>query len=231
MSGIFYGIGLGPGDPELMTLKAVRIVKEVDYIVLPGTDRDSSRAYKIVTGAIKDLNEKKLIFMPFPMKMDAELLDEFHHNTANSIEKLLDSNMSVGFLTIGDPSIYSTLMYIKEIVEEHGYKCEMISGVPSFCAAASRLGISLAQGNTPISIIPGSYNEENISEIPGTRVFMKSGKKLNELKEILENENRPSQIHYVSNCGMENEKIGHGIEALSDEPGYLTVVISVNSEK
>lgn len=230
MSGTLYGIGVGPGDPELMTLKAVRLITEADCIVLPGENKDKCRAYGIASKVVTEIDNKELLFIPFPMKMDKERLETFHKSTAMKIEEKLDEGKMVCFLTIGDPSIYSTMMYVKEIIDADGYKCELVSGVTSFCAAASRLGISLGQGDTPINIIPGSYLSEDTLNMPGTRVFMKSGKKINELIEELVNEKgkRDSDIFYVSNCGMSDEKVGSGIESLSGENGYLTVVIAVD---
>lgn len=227
MSGIFYGIGVGPGDPELMTLKAVRLIKESDCIVLPGRDRENCRAYAIAAGAVEGLDEKELFFFPFPMKMDKEELEMFHRDIADKIEQMLDLDKKVSFLTIGDPSIYSTLVYIKEILDADGYNCELVSGVTSFCASAARLGISLGQGDTPISIIPGGFATKDTVGIPGTRVYMKSGKRIGELREAIsaEKKERELDVSFVSNCGMENEVAGHGLDELSDEKGYLTVVI------
>lgn len=103
----------------------------------------------------------------------------------------------------------------------------MISGVPSFCAAAARLGISLGEHTDEIHIIPAAYEIADTPAYTGTRVYMKSGKKLKELILLLEKHNQKKnyEIYGISNCGMENEEIYYGLEELKKASGYLTIVI------
>lgn len=223
MSAIFYGVGVGPGDPELITVKAIRVIKECDYVILPAKDKESCHAYRIAVEAVPELDEKQLIFLPFPMTMKKDELNAFHNDIAKKVEMLLDEEKNVCFLTIGDPTIYSTFTYVNAIVKSHGYKSMMINGITSFCACAARLGISLGEGADSIHIIPGSAKTDD-SDMSGTRVYMKSGKQLASLKErLLNNDNL--EISYVSNCGMENEKLGYSLDEIDEKQGYLTVLI------
>ena len=103
----------------------------------------------------------------------------------------------------------------------------VVNGVPSFCAAAGALGISLADNKEEIHVIPGSYEIGKTAEFSGTRIYMKSGKKLGELKQMLQKQQKDSrlEVYSVENCGMMNEKITIEVEKLDDTSGYLTIVI------
>lgn len=225
-----YGIGVGPGDGALITRQAERIIRAVDVLILPAKDKDSCRAYNITAQVIPEIADKECMFIPFPMSMKEPELSTFHRDVATQIERLLDENKSVGFLTIGDVSIYSTFAYIDELVKNDGYNTHSISGISSFSAAASRLGIPLTLGSEELHIIPGSGDVDEALSLSGTLVFMKSGKRLAELKEklIILEKDKKSKVYAVSNCGMENETTSIGAENISDESGYLTVVIVKN---
>lgn len=223
----FYGIGVGPGEPELITKKAERLIKKVDVLILPAKDKESCRAYTIAEKMIPFIQQKECVFMPFPMSMAEPELTEFHRLVADRVEEFLQAGKSVGFLSIGDVTIYSTFAYVEKIVRADGYDTEVINGITSFQAAAARVGIPLTLGDDELHIIPGSADVKEALCLSGTLVFMKSGKRLVELKaKILEYEkDNDIQVYAVSNCGMENEMVSIGTENISVQAGYLTVVI------
>lgn len=228
-----YGVGVGPGSPDLMTLKAVRTIENSDVVVLPSSSKEKCYAYKIVSQVVTNLDEKDLLFCDFPMTKDRERLECAHDAIADQIEDRLMKGKSVAFLTIGDPAIYSTYTYIGEKIRQRGYHTEMVSGVPSFCAVAASLGISLGDKNEQIHIIPASYAVEDSLRLSGTKIYMKSGQKLKELKEALlspdfANENQ--LVYCVCDCGLSTEKRMYGVENLDTDSGYLTIVI-VKSNK
>lgn len=226
--GIFYGIGVGPGDPENITLKALRIIRECPVIVLPNARLEDCHAYNIVKQVYPEIDNKELVCCDFPMISGVSVLREAHDSAYEKISPYIDKG-DVAFLTIGDSTIYSTYAYVSERVEAAGGKCEIINGIPSFCSVAARLGIPLAVNKQEIHIIPGSANLEATADYNGTCVYMKSGKKLQELISFLKNisENRNFKICGVSNCGMENECVYSDIDELEAavENGYLTIVI------
>lgn len=222
MKGKLYGVGVGSGDPELMTLKAVRVIKECEYIAVPADDKNICLAYKIVSKAV-DITDKPCITVPMPMTKDAEELDQFHANGANKIAKFLKQGKNIAFLTLGDPTIYATYIYIHKKIEAMGYGTEIVSGIPSFCAAAARLNIPLAEQEQQIHIIPASYQPEEALELSGTKVFMKIGSKMEWLKKCL-NETS-DDVYMVENCGMENERVCYSVEELDDKAGYYSIVI------
>ena len=156
-----------------------------------------------------------------------EKLRRAHEEIFARIVSYLTEGKIVAFLTIGDPSVYSTYGYIHRRVAAWGGNVKMISGVPSFCAAAASLGISLGDNRDEIHVIPGSYEMEETMALSGTRVYMKSGKSLARLKALLEEQQKEKKlsVYCVENCGMADERIRLGAEALEENGSYLTTLI------
>lgn len=227
MIGMLYGVGVGPGDPELMTIKALRCIEMCDVMVLPSFPKEECYAYQIVRQIYEGIDEKEIICMPFLMVKDKERLRQSHDAIYENIALLLNEGKRVAFLTIGDPSIYSTYYYIHKRVIAHGGSAQMISGVPSFCAGASALGISLGEKQDEIHVIPGSYQIEDSLALSGTKIYMKSGKNIGTLKRLLLEEKHRSQfdVYGISNCGLGDEKQMFGVEQLDEDSGYMTLVI------
>lgn len=230
--GILYGIGVGPGDPELMTLKALRCIRESEVVILPAATKEACHAYRIAVQVCPEIDTKELCCLPFPMTKDAAVLEAAHQEIYERIKAYLDAGRTVAFLTIGDPAVYSTYGYIHRRVKEGGGRAKMISGVPSFCAAAGALGISLGDNRDEIHIIPGSYDIEASLALPGTRVYMKSGRTFDKLKHVLEEQQKEKEIsvYCVENCGMQDERKCYGLENM-DAPGSYLATLIVKEEK
>ena len=224
MSGILYGVGVGPGDPELMTLKAVRLIRENQIIALPGSEARNTVAYKIAVQAVPELEQKSLLSIALPMTLDREELAHSHELAADRIEAHLKKGQNVVFLTLGDPTIYSTFLYIKKQIMARGYETELVNGVPSFCAAAARADISLAEWNEPLHIIPAAHRLSHTFDFPGNYVLMKSGSKMGQVKELL----RAARLDVVmiENCGLPQERICRSIEEIPDDAGYYSLIIA-----
>ena len=114
MRGKIYGIGVGPGDPELMTLKAGRLIREADVIAIPGKDRESCTAYQIASGAVPEIKDKEIISVVFPMTKNETVLRESHEAEVQSLTTLMDQGKAIAFLTLGDVTIYSTYGYVHQ---------------------------------------------------------------------------------------------------------------------
>lgn len=224
MTGILYGVGVGPGDPELLTLKAVRIIKECDVIVIPTADKATCTAYNIVRQALPEVEEKEVISVVMPMTKDKKKLIESHLLGAGKVEEYLRRGRKTAFLTLGDPTVYSTYIYIHKLILQKGYKAEIINGIPSFCAVAAKLREGLAEGAEQLHIIPGSYKIEDALTLPGTKVLMKTGSKLGEVKDQLKTLNAAAAM--VENCGLEGEKIYKTLEEIPEEAGYYSLIIA-----
>lgn len=220
--GILYGVGVGPGDPELLTMKAVRILQEADVIAIPDTGKCEKAAQNIAADYIED---KELLYLSMPMCRDKMLLDKKYNEAADKLCALLEGGKRVAFITLGDPAVYSTYMYVQKRVANRGYRAEMIPGVSSFCAAAARLGNSLCEGEEPLLIVPASYPDaEQFLDIPGNKVFMKAGRSIGELKGKLL-ELGVTKVSMVSNCGMESEQVYRSLEEIDENAGYFSLVI------
>lgn len=227
MAGILYGVGVGPGDPELMTVKAVRTIQDCEVIGIPAKDRESCRAYQIAKQMVPKIGEKPVVAVPIPMTTDSERLAAAYEEGCTKITEQLAACNCLAFLNLGDPTIYGTYMELHKRVFAKGFETKIISGVPSFCAVAAAVGIPLGFGRENIHILPGFYRPREAEEYDGTRVLMKSAGKISEVKQnLVELENAERMKAYaVTNCGMESEKIYRDIRTLDEEAGYFTTII------
>lgn len=260
MKGTFTGVGVGPGDPELMTLKAIRAIRECSVIVLPvsdstleepvyeyvgegreetghlsGSDQKCRRyldkcvAYRIAVGACPQTAQKDRVYLPMPMIKDRERLKMIHDLDTAAVEKRLDEGENVVFLTLGDPTVYSTCMYVHKRLKQDGYQTKIIPGIPSFCAAAARLDIPLAENRQELHILPASYHIEESLDLPGTKILMKAGRKIGEAKRLLSEKELDALM--VENCGMDDEKIYVGTEEIPEQAGYYSLLIVKEGSK
>ena len=224
MKGIAYGVGVGPGDPEYITLKAVRLIRENDVIAVPGKEAKSSVAYQIAVQAVPELADKELVPVYMPMVKDRKLIDEEHRKGAETLKAYLDKGRNVVFLTLGDPTIYCTFSYIQHYLEAEGYQVELVSGITSFCAAAARLGIPLVEWDEPLHVVPAVHKTEDRLEQDGSYVLMKSASHMKEVKALLKASGR--SVSAVVNCGMENEALYRSADDIPDDAGYFSLIIA-----
>ena len=231
MRGKVYCVGVGPGDPELMTLKAAHVLRAADAIAVPVKAPDDNPAeslsYKIAMQAVPEISFKRLVPIEMPMTRDALRLEDAHRVGADALAALLDDGLDIAFLTIGDPTIYSTFSYLQPLLEEQGHQSVLISGVPSFCAAAACAGIPLVLGDEQLRMIPANKlsADELIGELSrsGTCVFMKAARNLTAIKEAVRASGREAVM--VENCGLEDERVFTGIDELPDDAGYFSLII------
>lgn len=158
------------------------------------------------------------------MTHDKEELERNHEKGAKALEAVLDTGKNVVFLTLGDPTIYSTFTYVQKKVEADGYETALVSGITSFCATAARLNIPLTEWNQPLHVQPAVHRLDSELDQPGTYVLMKSGKKMNQVKEILARSGR--EVRMVENCGMPEEHIYNSVEEIPDDAGYYSLIIA-----
>lgn len=233
MSGILYGVGVGPGDPELLTLKAVKVISACDMIGIPAKSAASCTAYQIALKAVPEIVDKPVIAVPIPMTTDKAALGDAYAKGFHQIEEQLKENKKIAFLNLGDPTVYGTYMWIHERVRKAGYDAEMISGVPSFCAVAATLNLSLGSRRENIHILPGFYHSQEVEDYDGTRILMKSAGRLDEVKRKLIEMEDDGEIKAfaVTNCGMENQKVCQDIRTLDEDAGYFTTIVVKEVDK
>lgn len=224
--GKLYGVSVGPGDPELVTIKAVRTVKACPVVATPRTARGATVALDIMAQTV-DLAGKTVLPLDFAMSRNPEVLEESHRVAAEAVMAELEAGRDVALLNLGDVSVYSTFTYIKELVEAAGYGVAVIPGVTSFCATAAALGVSLtANMNAPLHIVPAaSDNLDEVLDMPGTKVIMKAGKPLSKVKEVLRAKGMYEKASLVQNCGMPDELVARSLDDAEDNGRYFTTMV------
>ena len=225
MSGILYGIGIGIGDPEDMTLKAVRLIKESDVIILPRKDISKCRAYQIAKESVPELGQKETIALEFEMTKDKTVSDANHRKIYETVKELVSCGKKVALLTIGDPALYSTYSYIADLAQKDGVETCAVSGVSSITACANSLGITLCEGDEQLHVIPGTKDIAQALDLPGTKVFMKCGRDMTLIKETLRNRKDDLSVYAVSDHGTNNERRYFGIEELPEAGNYMLTMI------
>lgn len=224
--GTLYGVSVGPGDPELMTLKAVRCIEQCPVLAAPQTAAGRMLALDIAKGAV-DVSGKIILPLHFAMSRDSEVLKASHAAAADAVRAHLDAGRDVALLNLGDVSIYATYGYLEEILTARGYAAVRIAGVPSFCAAAARLGQSLTGGmEQPLTIAPGRHVEQVLAA-PGAKVLMKTGRRLPKTLDALRERGLLANSAMVCNCGLPDEAV---FPALTDydpaqDAGYFATIL------
>lgn len=230
--GVFYCVGVGPGDPELLTLKAKRVIERCPVLASPRTGGRRMLALEIVREAL-DPAGKLVLPLDFAMTRDERARQKEQAAAADSVEHYLAQGLDVAMLNIGDVSIYATCGYLQAILQGRGYACVMIPGVPSFCAVAACLGESLTLRDLPLHIIPaGAFGTNEALDLPGTKVLMKSGRAMRQTAEaILERGNAVSAA-MVTDCGLPSQRICRDPARFAGQTGYFsTVVIKAAQEE
>lgn len=224
MKGIAYGVGVGPGDPELMTQKAIRLIRENNVIAVAGKTAKEAVAYQIAAAVVPEIQGKELVPVYMPMVKNRDLIDVEHQKGAKLLESYLEKGQNVVYITLGDPTIYCTFSYLQHILEKDGYTVELVPGITSFCAAAARLNLPLAEWDEPIHVIPAVHKTNDALDQPGTYVLMKSASHMQEVKEMLKRSGR--NVSAVENCSMENEKVYRSVDEIPDDAGYFSLIIA-----
>ncbi|MGL4308519.1 precorrin-2 C(20)-methyltransferase [Cetobacterium sp. SF1] len=223
---IFYGIGVGVGDPEMITLKAIKALKDLDVVILPEAKKDEgSTAFSIAKEYLKENVEQ--LFLEFPMISDVEKKKIIRRENAEKIEEYLKEGKNIGFLTIGDPMTFSTYVYVLEYLSDN-YEVKTIPGISSFADMASRFNFPLVMGDESLKVISlhGDVDIKKEIENSDNIVFMKVTRCYNQLKEALIETGNMNNIIMVSNCGKENQEVFFDIENLAKEDvHYFTTLI------
>lgn len=229
MKGKLYGIGAGPGDPELLTIKAVNAIHKCSVIAAPKAGAGEGTALSIIS---KYLHGKQLLECRLSMDKDINKRKEARTTAAGEIMKYLDDGKQVGFITLGDPTTYSTYMYLHEIIASKGYEAEIIPGVTSYAAAAAAFGTALCEGGEPLTIIPAAHSEstDKLLDYPGNKVIMKSGENLLNVLGMLKERGYGDKVRIASRVTMDAQRLYKNIAEYeqSPEPGYFTLAILKN---
>ncbi len=239
LSGVFcmkkgklFGIGVGPGDTDLLTIKAAKILRNVEVVCSPrSAESKNSLALSIVQPVLNERIDNYEILDPlFPMVEDKLTLNRYWDQAAESISKKLNNGKDVAFITLGDPTIYSTFSYVAKRLVELSFEIEVIPGVTSFTGCAAAAGISLGEKDEIVVIVPKVDDRlACIMEYGDTFVIMKTSRHSKNLEEIVSKDKRTKSIISVQNCSMQNENV---FEGFSKDKKYLsTTIVKFKDEK
>ena len=232
MRGTFYGIGVGPGDPELLTVKAIKAIEAADVLIAPKTEKkDGSVALEIARPYLK--KDIEIVYQVFPMvKNFADDSGAWEANKAE-ILALLNAGKNVAFLTLGDPMFYSTYIYVFRLLKHEDVDIVTIPGVPAFIAIGSRVGRPIVEGNDVFAVIPGTADKERLEEVmavAGSAAVMKVYHNSAEIIDLLRRNNMTKEAVLVSRAGLDDEKIIYDLEAHADEKlNYLSTILTRRS--
>ncbi|HTY22933.1 MAG TPA: precorrin-2 C(20)-methyltransferase [Desulfomonilaceae bacterium] len=231
-TGTLYGIGVGPGDPDLITVKGARILGECRHVFVPKARGDTeSTALSI---AAKHINPRAEIHeVIFPMTSDRS---ELHARWAESAEKVgvvLESGSDACFLTLGDTFLYSTYIYLLQALRDRipDLNVETIPGITAFSAAAAIAEFPVGKAKEPVTIVPTADDLDAVKRAlltGGTVVLMKIGKRLGPILDILEEAGMIDHGVFISYAGMSNQRVEHDLRSLRNEPsekGYLSILL------
>lgn len=230
MRGKIYGLGVGPGDPELLTLKAYRVLKEVDFVCVPKSKAEKdSLALKVVKQAVdRDFEVLELIF---PMTHDKEELTRHWDQAVENLADRLGKGAQAAFITIGDPMFYSTYAYILHRLKKHypDIVVETVPGVTAFSACASFLNEPLTEGDEKLAVIPAAYGLEQVKEVLQNFeniVLMKVNRLYDRLIPLLKELGMLDKAVYVSRCGYEDQFYTTELEKLvGQDKDYMSMML------
>ena len=223
--GVFYAVSVGPGDPELLTRQACRVLEVCDVIAAPRTKAGRMLALDIAGGAV-DMQGKTILPLDFTMAHDAAVREESYRTASGAIEAELTAGRDVAMVNLGDVSVYATAYYILERVRSDGFEVVMCPGVTSFCAVAARLGRSLTRMEEPLHILPGSMDMDSALTLEGTKVLMKSGRAIHETVDALKRHGLAARAGMVADCGLETEQVYTDLRQLPEEISYFATIVA-----
>jgi precorrin-2/cobalt-factor-2 C20-methyltransferase len=231
MLGTLYGIGVGPGDPELLTLKAVKVIKEVAHVFAAASSKnDYSLALDIVRDHLP--SHTPVDHLAFPMTFNPERLEDAWQANCEKVVEVLRQGKDAAFLTLGDPLTFSTFIYLMRKIRKRlpGVKVTSIPGITSFQAAAACANMPLAEGEEVITIISGAKGGDRLKEVvdfSDNVVLMKTYKQFPHILGRIQETGLQDSCCFVSRCGQEGQIVEHDFQKLQSmqQPHYLSLMI------
>ena len=220
--GMFYAVGVGPGDPMWMTREACAVLEACPVIAAPQTASGEMLALSIAQGAA-ELGGKTVLPLSFAMSRDAAVRAEGYARAADAIAPELDAGRDVAMVNLGDVSIYATAYYVLDELRRRGYDTRMVPGVASFSAVAAALGRSLTEMELPLHIYPAGASD--------LKVLMKSGKAIGETAAALSRHGLAEDSAMVADCGLPTQQVFETMTGLPEKISYFATVIVPDSKK
>jgi len=232
--GVLYGIGVGPGDPDFITLKAVKILNKVDMVFAASSTKNSySQASEIAKPHLKASVPIQII--PFPMTRNRQAMEAAWQDNARTVIKVLEQGKNVAFITLGDCMAYSTYGYLLKSIQKLAPHIEICSipGITSYQAAAARINTPLVEGEESMTLLSGVMGGDKFREISDRTdnvVFLKAYKNAGDIAKALDEAGMRENSVGIIKCGLEDEQIVSDINVFEKKnPDYWTLIISKKS--
>jgi precorrin-2/cobalt-factor-2 C20-methyltransferase len=228
-TGTLYGIGVGPGDPELITLKALKVLHRVPHIFAACSTKNS---YSLALSIVRcHLNGAGIEHLPFPMSKDAQVLQESWEDNARRVLEVLDTGSDAAFVTLGDPLTYSTFGYLLKTLKRLRPQMHIITipGITSYNAAAALTHIPLTEGEESFYLVSGALGAARLKEIidkSDNIVMLKTYRHFAEIYQALEEMDLLDRTTCISRCGLDGETVVENLRHLKGRTlPYLSMVI------
>jgi precorrin-2/cobalt-factor-2 C20-methyltransferase len=224
VTGTLYGLGVGPGDPELITLKAHRILTAAPVVAYPAPDTGPSFARSIVSSWLTPAQTEYPIVVP--MRTERFPARQVYDAASEALASHLDAGRDVAVLCEGDPFFYGSFMYLYERLA-HRYRCEVVPGVSSLMAGAAALGRPLAARNDVLTVVPGPLPDGELEarlEQSDAVAIIKIGRHFKRLKALLSKLNLLSCACYLERVSLAEERILR-LEDTMDEAPYFSMIL------
>lgn len=232
MTAKFIGIGVGPGDPELMTLKAARLIKQADVISYIANEQGESQAKNIASTVLAEAAEQGRQHSEIPVLMpmcdDRTIANKVYDKACEKIQVALNNKQSVAFICEGDPLFFGSFAYLLERLQKVNIACEVVPGISSVHAAASRLQLPLTMLKESFAVMSGRHSFDELIDSLATHdsvVIMKAGRSRQKIIRALKKAGRLSDAKYLEYIGRDNEKIELDISQLTDEGPYFSLFV------
>jgi precorrin-2/cobalt-factor-2 C20-methyltransferase len=228
MSGCLVGVGVGPGDPELLTIKGLRVLREADEVFVPVADTgEVGRAEATVR---EYLEEERITRLLFALSDDTQARERNWTKAAREVSGHLREGKTCAFATIGDPNVYSTFTYLARTIREIEPRVEVetVPGITAMQDLASRSGTVMLEGDERLALLPFTAGEGSLRGALAefdTVVCYKGGSRLGEVLRIAEEEGRLEGAVYGARLGIEGEEVASASEMVGREGTYLSTVI------
>ena len=226
MSGVLHGVGVGPGDPELMTLRAHRLIAAADIIAYPAPDDGESFARSIAAGAIRPGAEEIAIITP--MRAERFPAQAVYDQAAERIGAALDSGRDVVVICEGDPFFYGSFMYLFARLSGR-YRVEVTPGVSSLTACAAAAGRPLSARNDALCVIPANLEADELERrLQGVQAaaIIKLGRHLQKVRAVLKKAGLTDRAAYVSHASLPHEVVAPLSRAPDTAPYFSMILIN-----
>jgi precorrin-2/cobalt-factor-2 C20-methyltransferase len=228
-TGTLYGIGVGPGDPELITLKALKVLRRVPHIFASCSSKNN---YSLALSIVRcHLNGAGLEHLPFPMTKDEELLTAAWEANARRVLEVLAAGSDAAFVTLGDPLTYSTFGYLLKTLKRLAPQVQIITipGITSYAAAASLTQIPLAEGEESCYLVSGALGAARLRQVvdkADNLVLLKTYRHFEEIYQALEELDLLDRATCISRCGLQGETVVQDLRSLKGGSlPYLSMII------